>query len=79
MAKRKTSLTGLEFRLARSTRIIHIYDVIGYNRQKKPICGCNLGAVTYPLSPEYIGFINPEKRGRICSRCLNHSSKYGVD
>jgi hypothetical protein len=71
MSKRKNSLTGLEFRQARSTRIIHIYDVIGYNRQKKPICGCDPGAVTYPLSPEDIGFINPEEKGRICSRCMN--------
>jgi len=71
MAKRKTILTGLNFRISRSTGIIHIFNVIGYNQEKKPICGCDPGSLTYPLSPEEVGNINPDEKGRICSRCMN--------
>lgn len=72
MAKRKTILTGFEYREASHTRKIHVFDVIGYNRAKNPICGFDVGPLTFPLSPDEVGPIDGNKR--ICKACLNRSS-----
>jgi hypothetical protein len=73
MAKRRTTFTGFEFREARGSHRVHVFDVIGYNRSKKPICGKELGAMTFPLTPEEVGPLDIE--GRVCKACLNRTTR----
>lgn len=78
MAKRRTGLTGLEYRRASHSGKIHVYDVIGYNRSKLPVCGFDPGPMTFPLDPDEVGpipDITDSKADKFCIACLTRSTR----
>jgi hypothetical protein len=61
---------SFEFREVRSTKVIHIFDVVDGVRAIKPICGIVVGALTFPLD----AFDNVEDE-HICKSCLGRKSR----